>query len=160
MVNTMRWTQERLEDHLRKKGMAAAPVAITRKPKAANKFGAEKVVVDGELIDSKLEARYLLQLKMEHRSVHHRQEREGQVWKHGDLMWFERQIAFELEGGVKIVIDFREFRWHRDGIVQAILVDTKGVLKQDTKNKLKQLKERYGFEVKLMYDADVMKVSV
>lgn len=65
-------------------------------------------------------------------------------WKAGDVRWFTRQVPFWLEGGVKIIIDFMVVT---DASVE--FVDTKGFLTPAAKNKLKQLKARYGIDVTL-----------
>ena len=66
-------------------------------------------------------------------------------WKAGEVRFFTRQIPFWLEGGVKIILDFMEVT---DAGVK--FVDTKGFLTPAAKDKLKQLKARYGIEVELV----------
>lgn len=65
--------------------------------------------------------------------------------KAGDVLWFILQPTFLLEGGVKYRGDFLIVR--SDGVD---IVDTKGVLTQGCKNKLKQVKARYGIDVQLV----------
>jgi hypothetical protein len=86
---------------------------------------------DGKRFDSKLERDYYEQLLLR--------------WKAGDILWFVRQVTFELEGGVDYRADFL--------VVSpggAEVVDTTGLMTQVKANKLKQVKSRYGIEVKLV----------
>jgi hypothetical protein len=86
---------------------------------------------DGTNFGSKLEREYYEQLLLR--------------WRAGELRFFTRQVPFFLEGGVKILLDFMEVD---DSGVK--FVDTKGYLTPEWKNKLKQLKARYGIEVELV----------
>jgi hypothetical protein len=81
---------------------------IRAKVKPRHKFKAVACESDGKKFPSKLERRYYLQLK----------ERQ----KKGDVIFFLRQIAFELPGNVRYVTDFQVFL--ADGSVE--FVDTKG----------------------------------
>ena len=86
---------------------------------------------DGKNFASRLERDYYEQLVLR--------------WKAGDVLWFVRQPSFDLEGGVVYRADFL--------VVTARgveVVDTKGHLLPDCKNKLKQMKARYGIEVQLV----------
>lgn len=87
---------------------------------------------DGKWFDSMLERDYYEQLLLR--------------WKAGDVLWFIRQPSFDLEGGVIYRADFLVVT--NAGDVEVI--DTKGHLLPDCKNKLKQLKARYGIEVQLV----------
>jgi hypothetical protein len=132
-------------------------------PKAApkkHKYNAEQTLVDGIKFASKLEARYYQQLLIESKSVRARQLREGKYWKVGDLLWFTRQVEFELEGGVKYIADFQVVKYWDTNRNIVEWIDTKGQLLQGTKNKLKQVKDRYGIDVQIVTDDQVMKVSV
>lgn len=73
-----------------------------------HKFNAKPCEYDGKKFDSKKEARYYLSLKK-------RQEA-------GEVLFFLRQVPFDLPGNVKYRLDFLEF--HSDGTVHAI--DVKG----------------------------------
>lgn len=73
-----------------------------------HKYNAVRVEHDGIKFDSKKEARYYDTLKM--------------LVKAGDVIFFLRQVPFHLPGGVKMIIDFQEFR--ADGTVR--FVDVKG----------------------------------
>lgn len=86
---------------------------------------------DGKRFDSKLERDYYEQLVLR--------------WKAGDILWFVRQVPFELEGGVVYRADFL--------VVTAAgveVVDTTGVMTRAKANKLKQVKARYGIEVQVV----------
>jgi hypothetical protein len=67
-------------------------------------------------------------------------------WKAGEVLWFIRQPSFDLEGGVRYVADFLVVR--PGGVVDVI--DVKGFLTPACKNKLRQLKARYGIDVQLV----------
>lgn len=153
-------TQEELEEHLRGVRRTFASAAAPSKPaKRASKFGSSKTVVDGAVIDSKLEARYLVQLKLEHKSAQRRHEKRCS--QDGDLMWYGRQLKFDLEGGVVYIVDFVEGRLVIENWTsRQVFVDTKGYLKQESKNKIKQVEERYGIKIVLKRDEDVMEVAL
>lgn len=144
MSFTTRWTQEELEEHLRKRGQPA-PKAIA-KPAAPkrSKHGNVHTIVDNMKFDSKLEARFYKQLVME--------------WRAGNVMWFERQRPFELEGGVKYVCDFIAVRGNKQKaeVHTFHVYDCKGDPTQESLNKIKQVKARYGLRVELIKDADIM----
>lgn len=143
------WTQEEYEELLRKRGPVVrvcapretGPMAI---PAKKSKHHNVSVTVDGLRFDSKLEARYYKQLKI-----------EGQC---GDVFWFTRQVPFWLEGGVKLVVDFLVVRGNKATmqIRQIDIADTKGVMTQTAINKIKQVQSRYPFKVKIIKDADIM----
>jgi hypothetical protein len=163
MSSGTRWTEDELAAYEKRCGLPApkliAPTLKVKSPRAS-KYGAERAVVDGINFDSSLEARYYTQLKMEWRSIRHRQEREGNYWRHRDLLWFTRQVRFELEGGVGYFADFLECRFLDGSHNTMEIVDTKGELLQESKNKIKQVKARYGITVRILYDKDVMKVTL
>lgn len=74
-------------------------------------------------------------------------------WKAGEVLWFVRQPSFDLEGGVKYRADFLVVSRMIDGMrapVTIEVIDTKGFLTQGCKNKLKQMKARYGIDVELV----------
>ena len=90
-----------------------------------HKYSAVKVESDGIVFDSKLEERYYQQLKIRKRI--------------GEVVLFLMQVPFRLPGGVKYVVDFVEFR--TDGSVH--FIDTKGMITQECKNKIKQVEAEY-----------------
>lgn len=105
---------------------------VAPKPAAKSKYkNTPSRSADGKRFDSKLECRYYEQLLLR--------------WKAGEVLWFIRQVNFELEGGVVYRADFVEVT---TGKVE--VVDTTGVLTPAKANKLKQMKARYGIEVQLV----------
>lgn len=118
----MRWTEEQLAAHRRQ--------SVAAKPKKSKFQNIRCTSHDGIKFHSKLERDYYEQLNLR--------------WKAGDVLWFTRQVPFWLEGGVKIILDFMVVT--EKGVE---FVDTKGFLTAAAKNKLKQLKARYGIEVTL-----------
>lgn len=89
------------------------------------------VTADGERYDSKLEYRCAQWLELRKMA--------------GEVAWVLRQPSFRLEGGVRYRADFLAVL--TSGGVEVI--DAKGKLTPECKNKLKQLTARYGVEVKL-----------
>lgn len=73
-----------------------------------HKFNAVPTKVDNIHFASKKEARYYEQLKI--------------LQKAGDVVFFLRQVPFDLPGGVKYRVDYQEFR--KDGTVH--FIDVKG----------------------------------
>jgi hypothetical protein len=88
--------------------------------------------MDGKNFASRLERDYYEQLLLR--------------WKAGDVRWFILQPNFDLEGGVVYRADFLIVTAAGDVDV----IDTKGCLTQESRNKIKQLKARYGIEVQLV----------
>lgn len=120
----MRMTQEQYEELLRGRSRRAV-LPPRKKPKYGNKRCQS---ADGKWFDSKLERDYYEKLLPR--------------WKAGDVLWFVRQVTFELEGGVKYRCDFL--------VVTAAgveIIDTTGIMTQTKANKLKQMKARYGIDV-------------
>lgn len=97
---------------------------------------------DGTNFASKLERDYYEQLLLR--------------WKAGEVLWFVRQPSFDLEGGVKYRADFLVVSQVDDpdsltGIRMSIeVIDTKGVVTEACRNKLRQMKARYGIDVQLV----------
>lgn len=72
-------------------------------------------------------------------------------WRAGEVLFFVRQPSFDLEGGVIYRADFlvvsRKFcSLH----VEVEVIDCKGFLTEACKNKLRQMKSRYGLDVQLV----------
>ncbi len=99
------------------------------KPFPRHKFNAKRADRDGIKFDSTKEARYYdeLQLRV----------------KAGEVLFFLRQVPFELPGGVKYRVDFQEF-W-ADGTVR--FIDVKGMRTQEYINKKKQVEALYPVEI-------------
>ena len=122
----MRWTEEQLAYHLRSPAERANPP-----PKESKFKNIRCQSADGKNFASRLERDYYEQLLLR--------------WKAGDVRWFVRQPSFDLEGGVIYRADFL--------VVTAAgveVVDTKGCLTPESKNKIKQVKARYGIEVQIV----------
>lgn len=128
----MRWvpvrlTEQQYADLMRQRSVT--PAAPAKKP--AKYRNQPAMSADGKRFDSQLERDYYEQLVLR--------------WKAGDILWFVRQVTFELEGGVKYRADFV--------VVTAAsveVVDTTGVMTQAKINKLKQVRARYGIDVQLV----------
>lgn len=106
---------------------------IVDPPKRRQKFNAKKVMVDGHLFDSKLEAQRYGELKL--------------LMQAGEVSWFAIQPTFLLPGGVVYRADF-VIQWKGDG--PAVVEDAKGLDRQAARNKRKILRATYnGLEVQL-----------
>ena len=97
-----------------------------------HKFHAKPTTVDEKRFDSKLEARYYNNLKIRQKSR--------------EILFFLRQVSFELPGGVRYVCDFQVF--FADGSV--CFVDTKGKDTQMSINKRKQVEEIYPIKIEIV----------
>lgn len=90
-----------------------------------HKFRAVRTKHKGISFDSKKEANYCADLDM----------RTGM----GDVVFYLRQVPFDLPGGIKYRVDFLEF--HKDGTVH--FVDVKGYKTPEYKMKKKQVEALY-----------------
>ena len=97
-----------------------------------HKYKAKPTVRDGIRFDSKKEAKYYDELKIRVAA--------------GEVLFFLRQVPFHLPDGVKMIIDFLEFR--TDGTVH--VVDVKGY-----KTDVYKIKKRM---VEALYPVDVEEV--
>jgi hypothetical protein len=125
----MRLTEEQYADLLKRRTVLATPIAPA-KPRKYRNVPANSA--DGKRFDSKLERDYYEQLLLR--------------WKAGEVLWFVRQVRFDLEGGVVYVADFLVV----DSRGDVSVIDTKGMLTPECRNKLKQVKARWGIEVQLV----------
>lgn len=124
-----RLTEEQYADLMRKRSAPASiTVPLVKKPKYHN---VRCQSADGTWFDSKLERDYYEQLVLR--------------WKAGDILWFVRQVNFELEGGVKYRSDFLVVT-----TAGVEVVDTTGVMTPAKRDKLKQVRSRYGIEVQVV----------
>lgn len=123
----MRMTEEQYAELVRKRSVPLAPA-----PKKSKFRNIRCQSADGKNFASQLERDYYEQLLLR--------------WKAGDIRWFILQPNFELEGGVVYRADFLVVT--AAGEVEVI--DTKGYLKPETKNKLKQMRSRYGIDVQIV----------
>lgn len=100
--------------------------------KVRHKFGAKPQTLDGIRFDSKLEAQYYQRLKIAQGT--------------GELLFFLRQVPFELPGKVFYRADFMEF-W-ADGEVK--IVDCKGYDTPQSKMKRKQVEYLYPITINIV----------
>ena len=96
-----------------------------------HKFNAVQTEVGGIKFPSKKEAAYYADLKLLQRS--------------GELLFFLRQVPFDLPGNVKYRLDFMEF-W-ADGRIE--FSDTKGLDTPLSKTKRKQVEALYPVKIVL-----------
>jgi len=97
-----------------------------------HKFGAVRCERDGLKFPSKLERSYYDKLNT--------------LVKSGEVLFFLRQVAFDLAGGVRYFCDFQVF-W-ADGTVD--FIDTKGKFTDISKLKVKQVEDLYPVEIKIV----------
>jgi len=102
-----------------------------------HKYGAKKVECDDKKFDSKLESRYYRKLKI--------------LKAAGNIVFFLRQVPFDLPGGVKYRADFMEF-W-KDGTVR--VVDCKGFDTPASKLKRKQVEDIYPVKIEIVTAKDI-----
>jgi len=94
-----------------------------------HKFNAVKTELDGINFDSKKEAKYYTELKLR--------------MKAGEIIFFLRQVPFDLPGKVKYRIDFQEF--HSDGTIH--FIDVKGKKTEMYIAKKKMVEALYPIEI-------------
>lgn len=97
-----------------------------------HKFHAIRTETEGIKFPSKKEAEYYIKLKLLQQS--------------GEIVFFLRQIPFQLDGNTKAFIDFMEF-WANGDIR---FVDTKGMDTPISKLKRKQIEARYPVKILLV----------
>jgi hypothetical protein len=100
--------------------------------KVRHKYGAKSTEVDNIKFHSKKEARYYQALKLRQIA--------------GEVLFFLRQVPFDLPGNVKYRLDFLEF--HSDGTVHAI--EVKGLDLPMGKLKIKQVQDLYPIEIEVV----------
>lgn len=125
----MSWTEEQYADLMRRR---SAPVTAPAKKKKSKFKNIRCQSADGKNFASRLERDYYEQLLLR--------------WRAGDIRWFILQPSFGLEGGVVYRADFLVVLSTGDVEV----VDTKGMLTAECRNKLRQVKARYGIEVRIV----------
>jgi len=94
-----------------------------------HKFNAVRTECDGIKFDSKKEAQYYQTLKLEQMA--------------GTILFFLRQVSFDLPGNVKYRCDFLVF--YTDGTIK--FIDVKGVKTKDYIMKKKQVESLYPIEI-------------
>lgn len=115
-----------MREALRYTGALPAPPAAPESASARRgKYNAQPTVVDGIRFDSKLEARYFEHLKIRRAA--------------GDVLFWLRQVPFELPGGIRYRVDFAVFL--ASGGVE--WVDCKGVETKEFRIKSRQVQALY-----------------
>lgn len=94
-----------------------------------HKFHAKRTECDGIKFPSLKEKNYYLHLKLR--------------VKTGEVLFFLRQVALHLEGGIKYIVDFLEFR--ADGTVH--FMEVKGMKTPMYRLKKQQAEARYPVEI-------------
>ncbi len=134
----VRYTEEWLAEHLRKQNSpppeAAARAAAPKKRRA--KYGNNKTIVDGKVFDSKLEAQRYQQLKL--------------LWLAGEVLWFVRQVPFEIPGHRVYKADFVVIWASRDVTVE----DAKGCDDPLSKLKRDQVEQLFRLKIELIHADD------
>lgn len=97
-----------------------------------HKFNAKPTEIDGKKFKSKKEAQWYQKLK-------HRQET-------GEILFFLREVPFELPGSLKYRLDFMCFL--ADGTVE--LIEVKGFHTPMGDLKLKQVMDLYGISIEVV----------
>jgi len=129
MPDGVRQAAERAVDRERMERANATPNPAEKGDKRRNKYGAVKTTVDGIVFDSKREARYYEQLKL---------ERDCKI-----VAYFLRQVSIHLPGGTRLVIDFLVF--YTDGRVRYL--DAKGRETPAFKIKRREIQHHYPIHV-------------
>jgi hypothetical protein len=97
-----------------------------------HKFNAIRTEIDSKKFPSKLEANYYGQLKIR-QSI-------------GDIVFFLRQVGFELPGNVKYLVDFMVF--YANGEIE--FIDTKGKDTPLSIAKRKMVEDVYPIKIKIV----------
>lgn len=107
-------------------------------PKKArrSKYSNIPTEADGIKFQSKLEARYYVELDLRRKA--------------GEVLYFLRQVPFHLPGGVIYRVDFMEVGLRPHGCLWIRYVDCKGVDTQDSANKIKMVQAIYGVKIELI----------
>lgn len=178
-----RYTEEELQDILKRqavnldnfqrnsgRGLPAATIKVMEKARGIKldsdgapvpkkiakrqKYGNLPTEADGIQFQSKLEAKYFVELDLRRKA--------------GEVKYFLRQVPFHLPGGVIYRVDFLIVSYHtgfsggvqlrREGArdlrnVEPMVVeyvDCKGVDTQDSKNKIKMVQAMYGVTIQIV----------
>lgn len=105
---------------------------MKKQKRLKHKFGAVRCERDSIKFPSKLERRYYDKLLL--------------MQKSGEVLFFLRQVGFDLPGGVRYFCDFQVF-W-TDGTVD--FVDTKGKETTIGSAKIKMVEDLYPVEIKIV----------
>ena len=98
----------------------------------AHKYHAKRTTIDGINFDSQKEANYYCELKLRQKA--------------GEILFFLRQIPFDLPGNIRYFVDFQEFR--SDKTIH--FIDVKGVLTKEFIMKKKMVESLYPIEIEIV----------
>lgn len=141
----LRWTEEDLKDYQTRQKRQALPcvpakpsgvsVADMDAPKKRPKYGNRKVTVDGMKFDSRHEADFYFGILIPR-------------VKAGELKYVNRQVPFDLPGGIVYVADFVavDMQDHVEGVYDAKSPPTRA--NRVYINKKKQVKAIYNIDIK------------
>jgi len=102
-----------------------------------HKFGAKQTEIDGKKFSSKKEASYYKNLKIRQ--------------KVGEIIFFLRQVGFDLPGGVRYFIDFVEFHAPKNGDQgDVIFTEVKGFPTPVGSLKIKMTEDLYGIKINII----------
>jgi hypothetical protein len=125
----MRWKAEDLPAQYREQiasSWAAQPVG-----RKGHKYNAQATWVDGIQFPSKLEARCYEELKLRQTA--------------GEVLWFVRQVPFDIGGGVRHRVDFLAAL--SSGGIE--LIEAKGRDLGEGKARRRQVEARYGVKIRV-----------
>jgi hypothetical protein len=100
--------------------------------RSRNKYGNTKTRIDGITFDSQKEAQYYVMLKT--------MQQPG-----GPVLFFLRQVPFDLPGNTKYRVDFQVF--YTDGRIR--FIDVKGFVTKDFKKAKAQVEALYPIKIEL-----------
>jgi hypothetical protein len=105
-----------------------------------HKFNAKPQICDEKHFSSKLEASYYKVLKL------------AQSAKERPLMFFLRQVPFDLPGNITYRLDFMEFWAPKEGELTGdiIFTEVKGFMTTEAKIKIAQVEEIYGININIV----------
>lgn len=129
-------------------GVRHRPVKLNSKP-AKNKYGAEKVTIDGHVFDSKKEARRYQDLKLLEKAGEIRALELQKPFKfpiNGENIRYPRSKTGRKGREIVYQADFS----YRNGENRLTVEDTKGMMTPDAKIKLALMKHINGIEVKIL----------
>lgn len=131
----------------RRAPQTAMEIATEAATTGRSKYGNLPHIVDGVRFHSKLEADRYQELKFEQAA--------------GEVLWFVRQVAFEVVPGVQYRCDFLVVRYLSSLRAETIVVveDTKGFMTEACRIKIKAVEARYGIKIRLLRRADVKRFA-
>lgn len=103
-----------------------------------HKFGAKKCELDGLKFPSILEKNYYVILK--------------HLQKTGEVLFFLRQVPFNLPGGITYRLDFMVFYAPKNENLGGSIefIETKGYMTADARIKIAQTEDIYGIKIKIV----------